>query len=101
MESIKHIKMSYFEFLSLPENQMTGHFHLTLKHDNTKIVTTAYFENGVIVGSFRDYIAWDYLISEEHELNKDKLYKSNPIAQVGFYTKQDILEGEFLDFEYK
>jgi hypothetical protein len=106
MSSLRYKKMSYFGFLSLPDSQMTGHFSLTLKYDKSKIVTKAYWKDGAIVGSFKDYMAWDYLLSETYDSSNihnftEEIYNVNPIIQVGFYSKEEDLEGEFVDFYYE
>ena len=106
MARLRYKKMTYFGFLTLTESQRTGHLDLTLKHDKSKIVTKGYWENGVIVGGFKDYMAWDYLISESSHVCKiqnliDDIYKANPLSQIGFYGKEESLEGEFIDFYYK
>lgn len=100
MARLKYKKMSYFSFLALPQSQMTGYFSLTLNYDFSKVVTKAYWKNGAIVGGFKDYMAWDYLLSD-FESSNIETYNVNPITQVGFYSKEEALEGEFVDFYYE
>lgn len=112
----KYKKMPYFSFLSLDSSEMTGNFSLTLREDKSKIVTKAYWEDGVIFGGFKDYMAWEYFLSDIPSLLSDipklrpntprykivkNTYELNPIIQAGFYDKGGILEGELIDFEYK
>ena len=99
MARLRYKKMSYFDFINLSKGQMSGHFKLTLKHDKSKVVTEGFWENGVMLGGFKDYMAWDCLLFPDSSKVND-IYKANPLSQIGFYGKEENLEGEFFDFEY-
>jgi hypothetical protein len=100
MENESPKKMSYFEFLALQEREQNGSFILTLGFDRSKVVTEGFWEDGNIVGVSRDYQCWDYIL-DVVDSKETPLYESNPLTQVGFYNKEGVTEGEFVDFYYE
>lgn len=101
MENESPKKMSYFEFLALQEREQNGSFILTLGFDRSKVVTEGFWEDGNIVGVSRDYQCWDYILDDDASDITPHLYESNPLTQVGFYNKEGVTEGEFVDFYYE
>ena len=92
--------MSYFEFLALQEREQNGFFTLTLKFDSSKVVSEGFWEYGKMVGVSKDYHAWDYILDDVAP-EETPLYEYNPLTQVGFYSKEGVTEGEFIDFYYE
>ena len=97
-ESLK--TMSYFEFLTLDDCEQNGSFILTLGFDRSKVITEGFWEDGTMAGVVRDYQCWDYILDDVAP-RKTPLYKYNPLNQIGFYNKEGLTEGEFIDFYYE
>lgn len=97
-ESLK--TMSYFEFLTLDDCEQNGSFVLTLGFDRSKVITEGFWEDGTMVGVVRDYQCWDYILDVVAP-EETPLYESNPLNQIGFYNKEGVTEGEFVDFYYE
>lgn len=100
MENESPKKMSYFEFLALQEREQNGSFILTLGFDRSKVITEGFWEDGTMVGVVRDYQCWDYIL-DVVDPKETPLYESNPLTQIGFYNKEGLTEGEFVDFYYE
>jgi hypothetical protein len=93
--------LAYFEFLALQEREQNGFFTLTLKFDRSKIVSEGFWEDGRMIGVSKDYHAWDYILDDDASDITPHLYESNPLTQIGFYNKEGLTEGEFIDFHYE
>jgi hypothetical protein len=100
MENESPKKMSYFEFLALQESEQNGFFILTLGFGRSKVIIETYCEDGIMVGTYREYQCWDYILDDVAP-KKTPLYKYNPLNQIGFYNKEGVAEGEFIDFYYE
>ena len=100
MENESPKKMSYFEFLALQEREQNGFFILTLGFNRSKVIIEAYWEDGIMVGAFREHQCWDYILDDVAP-KKTPLYKYKPLNQIGFHNKEGVTEGEFIDFYYE
>ena len=92
--------LAYFEFLALQGHEQNGFFTLTLKFDRSKVVSDGFWEDGKMVGVSKDYHAWDYILDDVAP-KETPLYEYNPLTQIGFYNKEGLTEGEFIDFYYE
>ena len=54
-----------------------------------------------MIGVSRDYHAWYYILDDDAIDIITPLYESNPVTQVGFYNKEGLTEGQFIDFYYE
>jgi hypothetical protein len=101
MKSENLKKMSYFEFLALKQREQNGFFALTLDFNRGKIVSEGFWEDGKMVGVSREYHVWDYILDDDATDITPNLYESNPLTQVGFYNRDGVTDGEFIDFYYE
>lgn len=101
MENKNPKTLSYFEFLDLKEHEQNGFFILTLKFDRSKVILEGFWEDGIMIGVSRDYHAWYYILDDDAIDIITPLYESNPVTQVGFYNKEGLTEGQFIDFYYE